>query len=255
MGQFVAHAPEILYKYRSDVGRDLKCLLVDRCLYLASPLKLNDPFDCFPGVDVPTPPNIEQFISAEIAKLPPECDKEDAWHRCHLLLTSEVHRQRFGREFYRKDIGRLGVLSLSAPRDEPLLWAHYANNAAGFSVGYRARDDGEFEALGALPIKYSTQRPAINPFGGENWLEILFIKSGHWAYEREWRYVRMINDGGVGLMTVPANSIVEVCLGPNMSAFDREVVVEAARKLPDRPRILQVQLKPKRYGLTFCQLE
>ena len=254
MGQFIVQAPAVLYKYRANVSRDVKCLLVDRCLYLASPLELNDPFDCFPSVIAPALDNHEQFIADEVAKAPPGVEQDEVRRRCKLLLTSEAHRQRFGREFYREDIGRLGVLSLSASRDEPLLWAHYAMNAAGFAVGYRARDERELDALGAVPLRYTTRRPLLNPFDGENWLEILFTKSVHWAYEREWRYVRMAEDGGTGVMTVPPNSIVEVCLGPNMSAADREVVIEAARALPDRPRILQVSLDGKCYGLTFDQV-
>lgn len=256
MAQLVKDPPAILYKYRGNVGRDLKCLLVERCLYLASPLALNDPFDCFPAITTPDVVDYEEFISSQIAKAPPGIGEKEVRRRCRLLLTSEAHRKRYSEEFYREDLGKLGVLSLSAPRDEPLLWSHYASNAAGFAVGYRARTDGTLEALGAAPVRYTMQRPAMDPFDDkEDWFRILFTKSKHWSYEQEWRYVRMTQDGGVGVMTVPHNSIVEVCLGPKMTASDRDAVIKAARALADQPRIVQVQLDSACYGLKFCDLD
>jgi hypothetical protein len=95
----------------------------------------------------------------------------------------------------------------------------------------------------------------MSPFGEEDWFKILYSKSEHWSYEEEWRYVRMAEDGGVGMMAVPANSIVEVCLGPKMAAGDRDIVIEAARALPDQPRILQVELDRRSYGLRFLELD
>lgn len=204
MAQFLSKPapPPILYKYRGVVARDVKCLLLDRCLYLASPLKLNDPFDCFPAIAVPAAEDHERIIASEVANAPPGYPEAEIRKRCRMILTSEAHRRRFAKEFYEKDLGRAGVLSLSAPRDEPLLWAHYASNGAGFSVGYRGRDDVESEALGAAPVLYSMQRPAMNLFDdNEDWFRILHTKSEHWSYEQEWRYVRIAEEGGSGMMT------------------------------------------------------
>ena len=257
MAQFLSKPapPPTLYKYRGDVARDVKCLLVDRCLYLASPLKLNDPFDCFPPIAVPAAEDYERIIASEVANAPAGYPEAEIRKRCQMILSSEAPRRRFEVEFYEKDLGRLGVLSLSESHDEPLLWAHYASNGTGFSVGYRGRDEGESEALGAAPVSYSMQRPTMNPFNdNEDWFKILHTKSEHWSYEQEWRYVRMAEDGGWGTLTVPRNSIVEVCLGPKMIADDRSAVIEAARALPDQPLIVQVELDFQTYGLIFRDL-
>ncbi len=85
----------------------------------------------------------------------------------------------------------------------------------------------------------------------EDWFRILHTKSEHWSYEQEWRYVRIVEESGTGMMTVPPNSIVEVCLGPRMTADDRNAVIEAARALPDQPSILQVDLDCLSYELKF----
>ncbi len=256
MAQFDRNAPPILYKYRGDIARDVKCLLVDRCLYLASPLMLNDPFDCFPAIAVPPVEEHERIITSMVASVPASYPEAEIRERCRKLLKSEHYRRRFAEEFYEKDLGQLGVISLSAPRAEPLPWAHYANNGAGFSVGYRGHDDGELEALGAAAVVYDTHRPAMNPFDdNEDWFKILHTKSQHWSYEEEWRYVRMPDDGGSGMMTVAPNCIVEVCLGPKMKDDDRKSVIEAARALPDQPRILQAELDCRSYGLNFRDID
>ena len=258
MAQFLNNPapPPILYKYRGDVARDIKCLLVERCLYLASPLKLNDPFDCFPTIAAPPTEEHERIIETEVANLPQGYPEAEIRKRCRLLLTSETHRRRFVKEFHEKDLGQVGVLSLSVPRDEPLLWAHYARNGEGFCVGYRGCDDGDLEAIGAFPVIYSTQRPTMNLFSDkEDWPRIFHSKSEHWSYEQEWRYVRTAEEGGPGLMTVPPNCIVEVCLGPKMASDDRKAVIKATRELPDNPRIFDVELDHGSYGLKFIEIE
>jgi hypothetical protein len=88
-----------------------------------------------------------------------------------------------------------------------------------------------------------------------NWIEILGTKSEHWAYEQEWRYVRVPEEGGAGKMSVPRGSILEVILGPRMTDPDMAKVITAARSVPDRPRILRANLLPDRFGLEFVELE
>ena len=185
----------------------------------------------------------------------PLAQQDEVRRRCNLLLDSPVHQNRFAEEFHENHLGRHGVVTLSSSREDPLLWAHYGGSFAGFAVGYRAVDDGELEALPAVPVEYATDRPKISPFGATDWLRVLFTKSVHWSHEREWRYVRMAEDGGHGLLPVPLGSILEVCLGPRMVPADRDSVIRAARNLPDAPRVLQARLHPDRYGLIFADVD
>ena len=254
MTQLHSNPPMTLYKYRGDVGRDVECLMAKRRLYLASPLKLNDPFDCNPRVIIPKVDNLEGFIEREVAKAPLGSDVVDIRNRVRLLMTSDAHLRSFANEFHREDLGQIGILSLSSPRDHPLLWAHYADNGRGFSVGYRAQTDGDFEALGAAPVIYSDYRPIQSPFEETDWYEVLHTKSKHWSYEEEWRFVRLKEEGGHGMIEVPPKSIVEVCLGPRMSEFDQSIVVDAARSLPDQPTIYRVHLDSNSFGLHFVEI-
>lgn len=254
MAQLRKDAPPVLYKFRGDIERDVKCLLVDQHLFLPSPGALNDPFDCYPAIDLPPPEDRERLMEAEVAGAPPGLEAE-VRRRCNLLLSSPLHRCRYLDEFYEKDLGRLGVLTLSASRDHPLLWAHYGASFAGFVVGYRARDEARYEALPAVPVKYTKVRHRMLPFGEDDWLGVLFTKSTHWGHEQEWRYVRMEDDGGHGMFSVPRDCILEVCLGPRMKPAQRDLVVRAARALPDSPQILQARLDPERFGLLFDDID
>ncbi len=250
MSQLVSDPPKILYKFRSEFTRDIKHLLIDRQLYLPPPHTLNDPFDCYPSIEIPPPSEYQRIVDLMLKECPPD-EHDEVIKRCKLLFSSPIHRQSFLDEFYKNDLGSLGVASLSACRDHPLLWAHYGGNFSGFAVGYRAQDEDGFEAIPAIPVAYVPERPKLSPFLGSNWLDVLFTKSLHWSYEEEWRYVRMPNDGGHGPFEVPRNSILEVCLGPRITPEDRSAVISAASELDDKPKIYDVKLKTDVYGFFF----
>lgn len=95
----------------------------------------------------------------------------------------------------------------------------------------------------------------LYPFGQEpNWLSILQTKWTDWKYQGEWRYVRLVKDGGPGLMDVPSGAILEVRLGLGISKWHARRVIAAAQKLPDSPRILQAHLHPETFELIFEQV-
>ncbi len=149
-----------------------------------------------------------------------------------------------------------GVLCLSRPIESPVLWAHYASSHRGFAVGYRAQDDGVQEAVPAFPVLYRKRRVGMYAFGPEpDWLRILRTKSKDWAYEGEWRYVRLDNAGGPGLMDVPAGAIVEVRLGLRISKWHADRLIAAARKLPDRPSILRAVRHADTFELCFKEVD
>ena len=148
MSQLRRDAPAVLYKYRGTIefDRDLKCLLRDRQLWLAAPQTLNDAFDCFPALELPDPASHQAIIDREVASAPAHL-AADWRRRCELILRSPAHQARYQDEYYTADLGRIGVVSFSAPRDQLVLWAHYGGNFAGFAVGYRAQTTSAGEAV------------------------------------------------------------------------------------------------------------
>jgi hypothetical protein len=254
MAQLRADAPEIIYKFRGigTFRRDVRDLLERRQVWLARPTSLNDPYDLRPAVRVPPPSRRERYIRMEIAARPPGYPASKVRYLCELLCTSPVHRRRFLDDFYKNALDALGVGCFSRPVESSVLWAHYASNHRGFAVGYRAYTDGTLDALRAFPVSYSSRRPWLYPFGpAPDCLRIIASKSRQWAYEGEWRYVRLADDGGAGLMEVPVGAIVEVRLGLHIAPWHAARVVAAARRLPDQPRILEARLHAERSELLF----
>lgn len=260
MPQLWTHAPDVIYKLRGlrRFKRDVDCLLRDRQLYLASPKDLNDPFDLYPRLRVPPPSRREATIRGilrEGERYGEGARAAEIRRRCELLCSSPAHRGRYLDEFYREDLATVAVCSFSRPVDNPVLWSHYASEHRGFAVGYRARTDGELEAVPAFPVIYRTRRAPIDPlrFGQSDMFRVVRTKAREWAYEGEWRYVEPA--GGPRCWDVPAGAIVEVCLGTRMPRWHKLRVIAAARALPDKPRILQAFFDEERFALRFRRVD
>lgn len=257
MAQLRTDAPSVLYKLRGiqSFRRDLQNLLQERKVYLAKPSSFNDPYEFFPKIRIPAPSQRTRWINKAVKERPFGVSEAEIRRRCQLLCTSARHRWNFLKEFREEDLDSSGVATFSRSIDCPVLWAHYASDHRGFAVGYRGRTDGDKEAFPAFPVLYRKIRPSLYPFGPEpNWLSILRTKSPSWKYEGEWRYVRLPEDGGSGLMDVPENAIVEVRLGLKISKWHASRVMAAARRLPDAPRVLRARLRPDTFDLEFVEV-
>ena len=177
MAQLVENPPPVVYKYRATPNqgdaasaksfeRDVRTLLVDRALFLASPLNLNDPFDCRPVFTAPTGNELESAIQRCARHFPQE-QRAEVEMRARLLSRSRPHRRAFANEWYLKDLSKWGIVALSSKPDVPLLWSHYASEYRGYAVGYRAQTKGPNEALGVVNVTYSTERPVFNAVDDE----------------------------------------------------------------------------------------
>jgi hypothetical protein len=243
--------PDVLYKFRSEIERDVRCLLLDRELYFASPADLNDPFDCYPSVRRPPRDRWRELVDFEVNEAPSGEEESRRAKASARLYSSDAYLGSLREDIYQLLGNNLGVLSLSATKTNPLLWAFYANNFRGFVVGYHFPDDGPIKDMCLGSVDYSRAMPTINPLGDHLWSLILATKSKEWLHEKEWRYLRTGDIGGHGHMQVPPDCIVEVCLGPRMKPEHEELVLQVARYLPDQPRIYKTRLLPAHYGLTF----
>lgn len=105
--------------------------------------------------------------------------------------------------------------------NNPLMWAHYANNHDGFCVEYEIRlwglgspwslsRDYLSENFLILPVSYTTSKSSVtaldfllNPFVEAQ--RALSTKSYHWAYEKEVRLINM--RGKEGLTALPRGII------------------------------------------------
>ena len=190
---------DVLYKY-VPVERAFSCLpeIGDGSLRATPPAALNDPYECAlvkvfyeespisGGKDLSTALN--QINSATPIS---EHDIKEAY---------EQHGTQFWRELLLKQLStRYGVISFSAVKDNPLMWSHYAEKAAGFVIAYSKR---QLETLarraGSLQSVQYARGPM--PLAGypslsdeNNIAPLLSYKATDWEYEQEWRLIVELN--------------------------------------------------------------
>jgi hypothetical protein len=127
----------------------------------------------------------------------------------------------------------IGVLCLSEVPDSLLMWSHYASSHTGFILEFNAHHDWFHERRSPDEQEYGNLRRVLyreaRPSGSLHTLhedELFFVKSGHWAYEREWRMLRPFREATskidavpfpVHLFALPCEAVTRVILGARTS--------------------------------------
>jgi len=158
-----------------------------------------------------------------------------------------------------------GMCCLSAPRDNLLLWAHYADEHRGLCIGLSTEKLGivqsglvkSRELLVLLKVDYSRDMPQINLVkflaSKDRWQEdintMISTKSIDWCYEQEYRLVYWNHPND--LLSVGREAIVEVILGCRCSDEDWEKTLAV---VPDGVPVYQAEKKERIFGLDFEQI-
>ena len=254
-----AHAPEKLFKFFRPTDYAFDGLQNDS-LYLAPPVDFNDPYDS--GVTMSGPQALvralvegplvpdwselgderlsqEDFLSVvegrvsdealqRFAAMDPDTPLDDMRKvlGAFPLVVGQLFQQMAG-QMQTGFQQRLKVTCFTEQATTPVLWAHYADNHAGFCVEYAYADipsDLPQRRL-LFPVIYQSERFDLNATmrrGLAGDLPNLSLgiaaslhKSPEWAYEREWRMVNP--DGREGGLTVPFVTPRRVVAGMKMS--------------------------------------
>lgn len=124
----------------------------------------------------------------------------------------------------------VGILSLTSEPASLLMWSHYADSHRGIAVGM----DSE-SAFFHLPdplrrqtpiheVQYAKEQTKTVSQLSEEYQACLLTKSKDWAYEREFRVMRVLTSGyeiggkdaeghGIYLFSYPKEAVVEVIFG------------------------------------------
>lgn len=241
-----------LYRYRDLAGERaewVRQIIDESTLYFASPASFNDPFDCkarFRGDIAP-----EEFVAKANALMR---DRGMSREQRRKALRSAPPSEDFAARVaagLQQEVDRVGVLSLSSSHENILMWSHYAFGHRGVCLQFRVTTDPDFLA-GALPVAYSAELAVPTLFGKDHWERVealLLTKAADWSYEREWRVLDPLV--GPGLKRFPANLLIGVILGANMSASDRRAVIDWVRSSKSPLEIYQAERHPDRYALQF----
>ncbi len=164
----------------------------------------------------------------------------------------------------------IGILSLTERPDNLLMWAHYAASHEGLAIGFNSEHpyfnapkspNDELRHLRQVTYRQSRPKMSMTNFSG---IDILLVKSTHWAYEREWRILRALQDADevipllpplhtVHLFNFPSDAVVEVILGCRMGEAKRKEVIKEIRSIEHfrHVRILQSSPAPLEFRLRF----
>ena len=232
----MSELPPSLFKYVTPARVDI---LETEKIAFTPPERFNDVLDVRPHVAPLTNRDYLRQIEKEaqqsfIASLPPWQQPKTAEERRQLFdrLGSAVdHVVGQASEMAKKwqvELPKLisehfGVLCFSEAKDQHLMWAHYAAEHHGFVIEFDTAHQA-FKQLGELrKVEYLPHRPVYDAAQGAMgfWRQ----KIEQWAYEREWRIVRelencerqAINGSDVYLCPLPRSTVKCVYFGVRAS--------------------------------------
>lgn len=225
------YIPDSIYKYYSltsdeSLNQIKLDTLLDKKVYLAQSNSLNDPFE-----------------------------GKAIYYKNEVLMKYERLKQHNGRlidDF--SEYTRISSFSSAGINSMPM-WAHYANNHAGYCVEYNTNNKENFNLRSSLfPIQYIDERLDITPIMEKSMDEIIkrielaqinklktvilqdltlplimpffsCIKQGKWKYEEEVRCVTAYNSSYIEAMPIT------IYIGKSCNEFNKEKLINIAKKL------------------------
>ncbi len=235
----------ILYKYLQPVRVDV---LEQKMIRFTQPGDFNDPFEFRPYIHSAASDdqirnveaNFDKLVDAELAQygalLQPGVGrilKETLTRNKTTVLESLQRLQPNALKSLSPSIDALlnqnvGILCLSELADSILMWGHYTDDHRGFVIGFdsdhaffskRRSNQDEFGFL--RPVNYQRERPRVvlSDTSSAVWFS---TKPDQWAYEREWRMLRVLSESDcrkdnspfpVSLFAFPEDAVSEIIIG------------------------------------------
>jgi hypothetical protein len=212
-------------------------------LHFSDPKKFNDPFDLNPSLRDPTfsvfenDDHLLEVIKALMAR--PARVNEFALFSDDMLeaLRTSADETNFSNYFItlaRQHFLEMGVACLSENSNSMPMWAHYANNSAGFCIEYEIPGWWDFALANSylyyFPVAYVSEVPTtpmeeliFSPRSAA--IKVLATKHLSWAYERE---IRLIAPGKQGQLQMPKTMRVNrVIAGHKMEEFTKNTLLHS----------------------------
>jgi hypothetical protein len=274
----------VLYKYLTPARIDV---LEHRRIRFTQPAAFNDPFEFRPYIESAASQeyirdfleqNFDAMLKRQLEEYPIFSKLVPGEHALNLLgrlkssiptLFEQLEPQYLPRVSTAINSAlntNVGVLCLSEIRNSLLMWGHYTANHEGFVIGFDQNDSffsvrrGPEDEFGFLrQVKYSRNRPRVtlaNTTGAE-WFQ---RKSDEWAYEKEWRMLRVLADADrrveglphpICLFGFPADSVLEIIAGLRCSPEVLDRLRTLSKGYP-KAKLLQAQEDPSEYALSIA---
>lgn len=132
-----------------------------------------------------------QNIAKRRLKVARIIDLNDPFEFIALKLVTRVQRQALRRRRSEMD-NRFGIICFSDRWSDPLMWSHYADRHRGMCLGFEvsaAAEPTTIRYIRDLPDPTSLGYASLDTMGDKQRMEMGFVKSDVWKYERERRLV------------------------------------------------------------------
>lgn len=235
---------DTLYKFKSLCGesRDQVLDIIENSrIYFSVPDQFNDPLDCSPVIKLAKDPSDPAFVEELQAE-------EAAFLASQGKTPEEIAALRKSEGVDVRKVGSLAttytrkqlreetrIFCLSARRDHPLLWSHYADSHRGVCLHFRCRGGTVFGA--ARAVEYQQERRPIfipmkyNASDDDIADAMSRTKADFWRYEDEYRIIGYEGvDWGQKLdgrfCSFEPNLLCGITLGMSISRTDRDTVLK-----------------------------
>lgn len=187
--------PEIIYKFYGFENHHVNAFL-ESYLYAAHPFELNDILDCSSDLIFTS----KQLDVSEYERLYQDSGTSEN-------LKTYYKNDKDNRQFISTALSVLsniyGIISLTAEKNHPLMWAHYAQEK-GFQIKFETKKLEESiqgklkknneECYGFFPVNYVKKIEPIDIQKFSHGISVPFlystnVKLKNWSYENEWRLI------------------------------------------------------------------
>lgn len=276
----------ILYKYLQLARLDV---LKNKSIRFTQPGDFNDPFEFRPrisaaasGEEVRTyvEDNFERLVEQELDKygalvrLVPQTTMKELLHSQKARLPDLfrlLEPRMLAHVSYVLDgllNQNIGVLCLGEVKDSILMWGHYTDDHRGFVLGldsthpFFSQRKSEQDEFGFLRrVEYQRQRPnvVLSDTSSPAWFQ---TKSEQWAYEKEWRIVRVLSEANcrldnprfpVCLFEFAPDAVLEIIVGLRTPTPAIQEIRSLAPEFP-RAALLRAREDPCNYGLLIDEI-
>ncbi len=241
--------PRHLYKYRSlstkkdkenqkTIREYTSRILTHNEIYFAKPSEFNDPFDC--GFHISCEGDFQRHRN-KLKELNPALSEKEIDDLTHKQLEPDFinkTEQAFN-DTIRHETDKCGIFTMSAKRDNLLMWSHYADHHRGICLEFETTN-GKLFGCDLLKVDYPLLYPNFSVYDEADldWVrKYISTKSEDWYYEKEWRILYH----ETGTQTYLTEELSGVILGARISEKNEENE-ELVRKW-----ILESNCKPKLY--------
>lgn len=254
------HQVPYLYKYRSldssDAVKWLQDVFENRRVFLNDATKFNDPFECRPCLTIDGSPLARAEFLKELTKDRfPNATKGQVKKLMRGKTALLADKSRLEKA-YSQFVATVGIYCLSEKKDNLLMWAHYSDSHRGLCLEFRASEEGSL-FWEAFKVIYQDDYPVVNMMRigePEVFRKAVLTKSTLWAYEQEWRILKIEDEGGPGNYHFPSEALTGVIFGALMKSEDKEMVKDWLKTYPSAVSVYQASLNGKRYQIDLDQI-